>query len=77
MAKQPKEKKQSNLTTGIIALVLGIILACVKNYVWVLFGVIEIPLPVLGVICIVIGVVYIILGIRDKKKEKQAEEAKL
>ena len=74
MAKQPKEKKENKLTTGIIGLVIGIILTCVKDYVWVLFGVIEIPLPILGVISIVVGVIYIVLGIREKKKEKQADE---
>lgn len=69
------EKKESNLTRGIILLVLGVIaLAVGKDYVWVLFGTIEIPLQIVGGIFAAIGAVLTVIGIKDKKKEKQNTE---
>lgn len=77
MAKAKKEnKKENKILIGILMLVFGIFAIAKSNeYVWMLFHVIEIPLWIVGGIGVVIGIVMLIQGIKEKKakKEQQAQ----
>ena len=41
------------------------------EYVWVLFGVIELPLWVPGILFGLIGIVSLVTGIKEKKAKKE------
>ena len=47
--KQSKQKKENTLAGSIILLIVGVLVAVFGgDYLWVLFHVIEIPLPILA-----------------------------
>lgn len=66
-----KEKKENGILMGILLAVVGIIgIVASDKYVFMLFGIIEIPLSVVGVIFIVLGVLSIFLEIKEKRNKK-------
>jgi len=68
-----KEKKDNGIVYGIIMIVAGLLAVIFgADYLWVLFNVIEIPLQIVGAIFAVLGVISLVVGIREKKKAKQA-----
>lgn len=66
-----KEKKENGILMGILLAVVGIIgIVASDKYVFMLFGIIEIPLSVVGVIFIVLGVLSIFMEIKEKRNKK-------
>ena len=75
MSKNKANKKDNPLVGGIILLICGILMIAVgQDYLWVLFGVIEIPLQIVGVVAAVLGVLCTVKGIKEKKKTAQEAE---
>lgn len=72
MAKQEENKKENPLVGGIILLVCSIIaIALGADYVWVLFGAIEIPLQIVGIVGAIISILFIIAGVKAKKQDSE------
>ena len=69
MAKRNKEKKENPILAGILLLVAAVVLiAGSGEYAWVLFGTLELPLWVPGGLAGILGVVQLVIGIKNKKK---------
>lgn len=74
MSEQKNKKKDDSLAGSIILLVCGIIMAIAgENYVWYPFGIVEIPLQIVGVIAAVLGAISTVLEFRKKKSKKEEE----
>lgn len=71
MAKKTNgEKKENPILVGILMLVAAVVMiAGAGEYVWVLFGVIELPLWIPGIIAGVVGVLSLVKGIKEKKNK--------
>ena len=68
MAKRGSEKKENPIVVGILFLVVAAILILgAKDYVWVLFGTLELPLWVPGILAGILGVVKLVTGIKEKR----------
>ena len=76
MAKQEKkEKKENKILIGILFLLFGIFAIAKSNeFVWMLFHVIEVPLWILGGIGVLVGIVMLVQGIKEKKVKKEQEQ---
>lgn len=75
MSKSKQEKKENPLIGGILLLICGILMVALgKDYLWVLFGVIEIPLQIAGIVIAVLGVISTALGVKEKKQKAQEAE---
>ena len=69
------KKKDNPIVGGIILLVLGVLAVIFgKDYVWVLFNTIEIPLQIAGAVFGGIGVISLLIGISEKKKAADKKE---
>ena len=72
MAKEKTKKKENKILLGIIFILFGIFAIAKNNeFVWVLFGAVEIPLWILGGLGIILGVVTLSQGIKEKKEKDQ------
>lgn len=72
MAKNQKQKKDNPILVGILLLVAAVVaITMAGEYVWVLFGVIELPLWVPGILFGLIGIVSLVTGIKEKKAKKE------
>ena len=75
MAKNTANKKENPLVGPIIMIVAGLIAAIFGgDYLWVLFGAIEIPLPIVGVVFLVLGVIFLLVALKNKKTQKPVPE---
>ena len=72
MAKKTNgEKKENPILIGILFILGAVFLIAKSNeFVWMLFGVIEIPLWILGILAAVVGVLSLVKGIKEKKGKK-------
>ena len=68
--KQPEKKENPILLGSLLLICGGVMLAMRSEYNLALFGVIEIPLVIPGAIAAVYGLVQLVKGIKEKKKEK-------
>ena len=67
MAKNKSGKKENPILVGILMLIVAaVLIAGAGSYVWVLFGVLELPLWVPGVLAGILGVFQLIVGIKEK-----------
>lgn len=68
--KQP-EKKENPILLGSLLLICGSVMLAMRNeYNLELFGVLEIPMVIPGIIAAVAGLAQLVKGIKEKKKEK-------
>ena len=68
MAKN-KEKKERPILVGIFLLAAAVMAFTLgRDYVWVLFHVIELPMWVPGILLGLGGIISLVTGIKEKKK---------
>ena len=73
MAKEKKKNDKTSIIFPFVLMVFGILAALIKSdAVFMLFHVIPIPMPVLGVLMAILGLVGFIVGIQEKCKAKKA-----
>ncbi len=65
-----KTKKENPLVGSILFLVCSILITVLgEDYVWTPFGLFEVPLQIVGAVCIVLAVISVIGAVRKKKNE--------
>ena len=76
MAKKAKgEKKENPILIGILLLIVGAgMIAGSGNFVWVLFEVIELPLWIPGIASALLGVLSLVIAIKEKKNKKNNDQ---
>ena len=67
MAKN-QNKKENPILVGILMLIAALVaIVFGGDYVWVLFGVLELPLWVPGILIGLVGILSLVTGIKEKK----------
>ena len=70
MSNNNNEKKESPLAGLIITTICAILMAILgEDYVWYPFGLVEIPMQIVGAIVGVLGILAIVIELKNKKNK--------